>query len=195
MSPPPDPYQSYRLVVGRVGAVDRAAPPPSASATATTTVSLCTGDEGFSSTSDTGATLDSVATTTASSFEDLSSLQNSSRPSSSSSDGSSDLGDVAEGIRDLGPRSSSLSDCSGSVFGGVFLWLPFELSHSRRSYAIFDAMFLKPMLVPEMRLNRTPLRDSRGNLQTSISHCTRESVFGSPWTHRRTNLKGGEVIG
>jgi hypothetical protein len=43
--------------------------------------------------------------------------------------------------------------------------------------------------LPEIRLKRTPLSDSRGNLQTSISHCTSESVFGSPWTQRRTNLK------
>ena len=118
----------------------------------------------------------------------LSSLQNSSTPSSSSR-GPRDLGDVADERRDFGGRSSSLSGWSGSVFGGVFLWLPFELSHSRRSYAIFEAMFLKPMLVPEMRLNRTPFRDRRGSLHTSISHCTRESVLGSPWTQSRTKLK------
>lgn len=55
-----------------------------------------------------------------------------------------------------------------------------RLSHRRRSYAILLAIFLKPMLVPEIRLNLTPLRESRGSLQTSISHCTNESVLGSP---------------
>lgn len=53
-------------------------------------------------------------------------------------------------------------------------------SHSFSSLAILEAMFLKPMDVPEMRLKRTPLSDKRGNLHTSISHCTSESVFGSP---------------
>lgn len=53
-------------------------------------------------------------------------------------------------------------------------------SHSFSSLAILEAMFLKPMDVPEMRLKRTPLSDKRGNLHTSISHCTSESVLGSP---------------
>lgn len=61
-------------------------------------------------------------------------------------------------------------------------------SHSRKSNAMRDAIFLKPMLVPEMRLKRTPLSDKRGNLHTSISHCTKESVLGSPCTHQSTNL-------
>lgn len=56
-------------------------------------------------------------------------------------------------------------------------------SHSFSSLAILEAIFLKPMDVPEMRLKRTPFSDRRGSLHTSISHCTRESVFGSPCTH------------
>jgi len=56
-------------------------------------------------------------------------------------------------------------------------------SQSFRSLAIFDAMFLNPMDVPDMRLNRTPFSDSLGSLHTSISHWTSESVFGSPCTH------------
>lgn len=38
------------------------------------------------------------------------------------------------------------------------------------SWAIFDAIFLNPIDVPEIRLNRTPFRLSRGSLHTSISH-------------------------
>lgn len=45
------------------------------------------------------------------------------------------------------------------------------------------------LVLPEMRLNRTPFKDNRGSLHTSISHWTRESLFGSPCTHNRTNLK------
>lgn len=82
-----------------------------------------TGDEGASPLS---PVVDSTATPPPPSLEDLSSLQN-------SSSSSSDFGDVAEKSRALGARSSSLCGCSGSVFGGVFLWVPFELSHSRRS--------------------------------------------------------------
>ncbi len=37
---------------------------------------------------------------------------------------------------------------------------------SLSSLAILEAMFLKPMEVPEMRLKRTPFRDRRGSLQT-----------------------------
>lgn len=61
-------------------------------------------------------------------------------------------------------------------------------SHSLSSFAIFDAMFLKPIDVPDIRLNRTPFKDSRGSLHTSISHCTSESVLGSPCTHNKRNL-------
>jgi len=56
------------------------------------------------------------------------------------------------------------------------------------SLATLEAMFLNPIEVPEIRLKRTPFRESRGSLQTSISHWTRESVFGSPWTQRRRNF-------
>lgn len=52
------------------------------------------------------------------------------------------------------------------------------------SCAILEAMFLKPMEVPEIRLKRTPFRLSRGSLQISISHWTSESALGSPWTQR-----------
>ena len=38
--------------------------------------------------------------------------------------------------------------------------------HSLSSLAIFDAMFLNPIDVPEIRLKRTPLRDNLGSLQT-----------------------------
>lgn len=59
---------------------------------------------------------------------------------------------------------------------------------SLSSFAIFEAMFLNPMEVPEIRLKRTPFNESLGSLQTSISHWTRESVLGSPCTHRRRNF-------
>jgi len=49
-------------------------------------------------------------------------------------------------------------------------------------------MFLNPIEVPEIRLNRTPFKDSLGSLQTSISHWTRESVLGSPWTQSSKNF-------
>ena len=42
--------------------------------------------------------------------------------------------------------------------------------------ATLEAMFLKAMEVPAMRLKRTPLRERRGNLHTSISHWTRLSA-------------------
>lgn len=42
--------------------------------------------------------------------------------------------------------------------------------YSFNSLAIFEAMFLKAMDVPDIRLKRTPLRERRGNLHTSISH-------------------------
>lgn len=61
-------------------------------------------------------------------------------------------------------------------------------SQSFSSFAILDAMFLNPIDVPEIRLNRTPFNESLGSLQTSISHWTKESVFGSPWTQRRRNF-------
>ena len=61
-------------------------------------------------------------------------------------------------------------------------------SQSFNSFAIFDAMFLKPIDVPEIRLKRTPFSDRRGSLQTSISHWTRESVLGSPCTHNSRNF-------
>lgn len=60
--------------------------------------------------------------------------------------------------------------------------------HSLSSLAIFEAMFLNPIEVPEIRLNRTPLRESLGSLQTSISHCTKLSVLGSPCTHSNKNF-------
>jgi len=58
--------------------------------------------------------------------------------------------------------------------------------HNFNSLAILDAMFLKPIDVPDMRLNRMPLSDSRGSLQTSISHWTTESAGVPalpPWMH------------
>lgn len=55
-----------------------------------------------------------------------------------------------------------------------------DRGYSFSSFAILDAMFLKPIEVPEIRLKRTPLRDNLGSLQTSISHWTSESVLGSP---------------
>lgn len=61
-------------------------------------------------------------------------------------------------------------------------------SHSFSSFAILLAIFLKPMLVPEILLNRTPFRDSRGSLHTSISHWTKLSAFGSPCTQSSKNL-------
>jgi hypothetical protein len=76
--------------------------------------------------------------------------------------------------------SGELLEPSKSYFAATSVEVPrcdevdddfgFESSHRRRSYAIFDAIFLNPMLVPEIRLNRTPFSDNRGNLHTSISH-------------------------
>lgn len=59
---------------------------------------------------------------------------------------------------------------------------------SFNSLAIFEAMFLKPMDVPEILLKRTPFRERRGSLHTSISHCTKLSVLGSPCTHSSKNF-------
>lgn len=84
-----------------------------------------------------------------------------------------------EGTQGEGEGESAFSSSASPSITG---------SHSFSSLAILDAIFLKPIDVPEMRLNRTPFRDSRGSLHTSISHWTKESVFGSPWTHRRRNL-------
>lgn len=56
------------------------------------------------------------------------------------------------------------------------------LFYSFSSLAILDAMFLKAMDVPEIRLKRTPLSERRGSLHTSISHWTRLSACPSPWT-------------
>ena len=64
------------------------------------------------------------------------------------------------------------------------LWLTYNLS----SFAILDAISLNPIDVPEILLNLTPLRESLGSLQTSISHWTSVSVFGSPCTHKSKNL-------
>lgn len=60
-------------------------------------------------------------------------------------------------------------------------------SQSFNSLAIFEAIFLKPIDVPDILLKRTPFNESRGNLHTSISHWTSESAFGSPWTHNSRN--------
>lgn len=64
---------------------------------------------------------------------------------------------------------------------------PVADSHSLSSFAILLAIFLKPIDVPEIRLNRTPFRESRGSLQTSISHCTWLSVAASPCAHSKRN--------
>jgi len=53
-------------------------------------------------------------------------------------------------------------------------------NHNLSSLAILLAIFLKPIDVPDIRLNRTPFNDKRGNLHTSISHETTESVVASP---------------
>lgn len=46
----------------------------------------------------------------------------------------------------------------------------FLLYYSLSSLAILDAISLKPIEVPDILLNRTPFKDNRGNLHTSISH-------------------------
>ena len=38
--------------------------------------------------------------------------------------------------------------------------------YKRSSFAILDAIFLKPIEVPDILLNLTPFSDSRGNLHT-----------------------------
>jgi hypothetical protein len=57
-----------------------------------------------------------------------------------------------------------------------------------KTLAILLAIFLNPIDVPDIRLNRTPFNDRRGNLHTSISHDTTESVFGSPCTQSKRNF-------
>lgn len=64
---------------------------------------------------------------------------------------------------------------------------PVADSHSLSSFAILLAIFLKPIDVPDIRLNRTPFKESRGSLQTSISHCTWLSVAASPCAHSNRN--------
>ena len=59
---------------------------------------------------------------------------------------------------------------------------------SSNSFAIFEAIFLKLMELPEMRLNRTPFSDNRGSLHTSISHCTLLSSAELPWKQIRRNF-------
>ena len=58
---------------------------------------------------------------------------------------------------------------------------PIYLHHSFNSLATLEAMFLKLIDVPAMRLKRTPFRDNRGSLHTSISHCTWLASAGLPW--------------
>lgn len=68
----------------------------------------------------------------------------------------------------------------------IYTFNPFV--HSFNSLATLEAMFLKAMDDPDIRLNRTPLRERRGSLQTSISHWTRFSARPSPWTQRSRKL-------
>lgn len=56
------------------------------------------------------------------------------------------------------------------------------------SLATVEAIFLKLIEVPAMRLKRTPLRERRGSLQTSISHCTWFASEGLPWQHNNRKL-------
>lgn len=72
------------------------------------------------------------------------------------------------------PKSSQrhLSKCPSLWAPHVSSQKPHQLSHSFSSLATFEAMFLKAMEVPEIRLKRTPLRERRGSLHTSISHWT-----------------------
>ena len=58
---------------------------------------------------------------------------------------------------------------------------PFYLHHSFNSLATLEAIFLKLIDVPAMRLKRTPFRDNRGSLHTSISHCTWLASAWLPW--------------
>lgn len=48
----------------------------------------------------------------------------------------------------------------------MIVFLTNKIPHKFNSCAILDAIFLKPMDVPEIRLNRTPFKLNRGNLQT-----------------------------
>lgn len=62
-----------------------------------------------------------------------------------------------------------------------------------KSFVIFDAIFLKAILLPLTRLNRTPFNDNRGSLHTSISHWTMSvwilvPVRSPPYTQ---NIKNG----
>lgn len=57
---------------------------------------------------------------------------------------------------------------------GVISKLEFEADikgyYSLNSLAMLTAMSLKANELPDIRLKRTPFRDRRGSLQTSISH-------------------------
>lgn len=83
-------------------------------------------------------------------------------------------------------QKQELKNGAQTSWRNSFLVLPIVLhflepfSYSLSSLAILEAMFLKAMEVPDMRLKRTPLRDRRGSLQTSISHWTRLSCRASP---------------
>lgn len=83
------------------------------------------------------------------------------------------------------PACSSLSPSTSRLLVIIIIIIITTLpqAHSLSSLATLEAMFLKAMDVPEMRLKRTPLRERRGSLQTSISHWTKSSQTGFPDTH------------
>ncbi len=58
------------------------------------------------------------------------------------------------------------------------------LNHSCNSLEILDAICLKAIELPEIRLNLTPFRESLGSLHTSISHWTKLPPSPSPWVQR-----------
>lgn len=70
----------------------------------------------------------------------------------------------------------------------IYMYTLNPFVHSFNSLATLEAMFLKAMDEPDILLNLTPLRERRGSLQTSISHCTRFSARPSPWTQRSRKL-------
>lgn len=62
-----------------------------------------------------------------------------------------------------------------------------QLNHNCNSFEIRDAICLKAIELPEMRLNLTPFSESLGSLQTSISHWTKLPPSPSPWLQRTRN--------
>ena len=78
---------------------------------------------------------------------------------------------------------SWVSRRSSSISRVILRWE--ILHHSFNWFATLEAMFLKLIEVPAIRLKRTPFKDRRGSLQTSISHWTWLASAGLPWQQNK----------